>query len=195
MTQLSSKYWEQRYVDKNTGWDVGEIVPQWKVYFDELAFHGKEKRILIPGAGLGHEAEYLHHIGFKEVHVLDWSTTAIDRFKERIPSFPVSHCHVGDFFTHKGTYDIIVEQTFFCAIDPQLRQEYVRTIDNLLGKDGIWVALLFNTQFEHDGPPFGGSMEQYLDLFKAIFKELIIEEEPASIEPRKGREVFMIGRK
>ena len=52
-----------------------------------------------------------------------------------------------------------------------------------------------NTQFEHDGPPFGGSMEHYLDLFKAIFKELIIEEEPASIEPRKGREVFMIGRK
>ena len=195
MANLSAKYWEQRYVDKNTGWDVGEIVPQWKVHFDDLACHSKEKRILIPGAGLGHEAEYLHHLGFKDVHVLDWSPTALERFKERIPSFPDSHCHVGDFFIHKGSYDIIIEQTFFCAIDPNLRQEYVSTIDSLLEKDGIWAALLFNCVFEHEGPPFGGLIELYIDLFKGIFKELIIDEEPASIDPRKGREVFLIGRK
>lgn len=195
MENLSAKYWEQRYVDKNTGWDVGEIVPQWKVYFDDLVCHCTEKRILIPGAGLGHEAEYLHHLGFREVHVLDWSPTAIERFKERIPSFPASHCHVGDFFTHKGTYDIIVEQTFFCAIDPLLRKQYVLAIDNLLAESGQWAAMLFNTRFDGDGPPFGGTIDEYIDLFKGVFKEIVIDEEPASIEPRKGREVFVIGRK
>jgi hypothetical protein len=28
-----------------------------------------------------------------------------------------------------------------------------------------------------------------------VFKELVIDENPVSIDPRKGREVFMIGRK
>ena len=49
--------------------------------------------------------------------------------------------------------------------------------------------------FDGDGPPFGGSIDEYIDLFKGVFKEIVIDEEPASIKPRKGREVFMLGRK
>ena len=64
MTQLSAKYWEQRYVDKNTGWDVGDVVPQWKAYFKDTA-SDKGKRILVPGAGFGHEVEYLHRADFR----------------------------------------------------------------------------------------------------------------------------------
>ena len=90
---------------------------------------------------------------------------------------------------------MIVEQTFFCAIDPSLREQYVRAIDNLLTEEGQWAAMLFNTHFDGDGPPFGGSIDEYIDLFKGVFKEIVIDEEPASIKPRKGREVFMLGRK
>ena len=195
MTQLSAKYWEQRYVDKNTGWDVGDVVPQWKTFFKDFIESDKGKRILVPGAGLGHEVEYLHRSGFLDVHILDWSKSAIDSFQQRLPSFPSSHCHVGDFFQHKGQYDVIVEQTFFCAIDPTLREQYAKAIDNLLGEKGQWAAMLFNTQFDGDGPPFGGSIDEYIDLFQGIFKELVIDEEPASLDPRRGREVFVIGRK
>ena len=195
MTQLSSKYWEQRYVDKNTGWDVGDVVPQWKAFFKDFTSIDKRIRILVPGAGFGHEVEYLHHTGFQNVHILDWSSSAIESFQQRLPTFPKSHCHVGDFFEHKGQYDMIVEQTFFCAIDPSLREQYVLAIDNILTEEGQWAAMLFNTHFDGDGPPFGGSIDEYIDLFKGVFKEIVIDEEPASIEPRKGREVFVIGRK
>ena len=195
MTQLSAKYWEQRYVDKNTGWDVGDVVPQWKAYFKDSTAIDKGKRILVPGAGLGHEVEYLHRVGFQDVHILDWSSSAIDSFQQRLPTFPKAHCHVGDFFEHSGQYDVIVEQTFFCAINPSLREQYVLAIDNLLAENGQWAAILFNTRFDGEGPPFGGSIDEYIDLFKGVFKELVVDENPISIEPRKGREVFVIGRK
>ena len=195
MTQLSAKYWEQRYVDKNTGWDVGDVVPQWKAYFKDSTAIDKGKRILVPGAGLGHEVEYLHRAGFQDVHILDWSSSAIESFQQRLPTFPKAHCHVGDFFEHSGQYDVIVEQTFFCAINPSLREQYVLAIDNLLAENGQWAAILFNTRFDGEGPPFGGSIDEYIDLFKGVFKELIIDENPISIEPRKGREVFVIGRR
>ncbi|HCE85827.1 MAG TPA: SAM-dependent methyltransferase, partial [Bacteroidetes bacterium] len=42
---------------------------------------------------------------------------------------------------------------------------------------------------------FGGSIDEYIDLFKGVFEELVVDENPISIEPRKGREVFVIGRK
>ena len=58
--------------------------------------------------------------------------------------------------------------------------------------EGQWTAMLFNTQFDGGGPPFGGSIDEYIDLFQGVFKEIVIDEEPASIEPRKGREVFVI---
>lgn len=195
MTQLSSKYWEQRYVDKNTGWDAGDVVPQWKSFFKDFTASDKGKRILVPGAGLGHEVEYLHRAGFQDVHILDWSSSAIESFQQRLPTFPKTHCHVGDFFEHSDQYYMIVEQTFFCAIDPSLREQYVRAIDNLLTEEGQWAAMLFNTHFDGDGPPFGGSINEYINLFKGVFKEIVIDEEPASIKPRKGREVFMLGRK
>ena len=195
MTQLSAKYWEQRYVDKNTGWDVGDVVPQWKAFFKDFRASDKGKRILVPGAGLGHEVEYLHRTGFQDVHILDWSSSAIESFQQRLPTFPSTHCHVGDFFEHSGQYDMIVEQTFFCAIDFKLRDQYVLAVDNLLAEEGQWAAMLFNMRFDGEGPPFGGSIDEYIDLFRGVFKELVIDENPISIDPRKGREVFMIGRK
>jgi len=66
---------------------------------------------------------------------------------------------LGDFFNHKGEYDLIIEQTFFCALPPTMRQKYVWKMHELLAKDGILAGLLFNRKFEVS-PPFGGSQEE-----------------------------------
>ena len=63
-----------------------------------------------------------------------------------------------------------IEQTFFCAIDPQYRKDYVRQSNKLLKSKGKLVGLLFDFPIEQ-GPPFGGSISEY----KALFIKLVGE--------------------
>ena len=188
--ELSKDFWNNRYVEKNTGWDMGTVSPPLKVYFDQL--QNKKAKILIPGCGNSHEAEYLHDSGFKDVFVLDYSPLAIDNFRKRVPSFPVANAICEDFFQHNGKYDLIVEQTFFCAIDPALRSEYARHMHELLNKNGKLTGLLFTDTQGQEGPPYGGTKEEYVSIFKSYFDMKVMETAYNSIEPRKGRELFMI---
>ena len=80
------QYWQKRYLENATGLDLGEASPPLKAYFDQLV--DRSMKILIPGAGNVHEAEYLHKRGFENVHVVDWAPKAIENIQERIPSFP-----------------------------------------------------------------------------------------------------------
>ena len=50
-------YWEERYQKGETGWDAGTITTPLKEYIDQLT--DKNLTILIPGAGNGHEFDYL----------------------------------------------------------------------------------------------------------------------------------------
>ena len=86
---LSEEFWDNRYKNNDTGWDLGEVSPPLKAYFDQLT--DANLKILIPGGGNSYEAEYLHRLGFKNVYVVDLSETALNNFKLREPSFPASH--------------------------------------------------------------------------------------------------------
>ena len=68
---LSKEFWSKRYTEDKTGWDLGTISEPLKKYFDQLT--NKELKILIPGCGNGHEAEYLFKKGFNNVHLLDFA--------------------------------------------------------------------------------------------------------------------------
>jgi len=185
---LSAKFWDSRYKTKNTGWDLGEISPPLKAYFDQLT--NKNLKILIPGGGHSHEAEYLHVKGFKNIYVVDVSKTALLNLKKRVPDFPTNHLIQKDFFNVDSAFDLIVEQTFFCAIDPNLRPAYAAKAFELLNTNGKVVGLLFNDSLNHDKPPFGGNKSEYLDYFQPYFEILIMEKAHNSIESRKGRELF-----
>lgn len=186
---LNKDYWNNKYITNDTGWDVGESSSPISSYFNQLTT--KEVNILIPGCGNAHEAEYLHHRGFKNIYLLDYSIKALQNFSKRVPSFPASNLMCEDFFTHKGEYNIIVEQTFFCAITPSLREKYVQKMYDLLVAKGQLIGLLFNTTFEHEGPPFGGNLAEYKTLFAELFHIDTMETAYNSIAPRKERELFI----
>ena len=188
MEHLSEEFWSERYQSEETGWDLGDVSPPLKHYFDQLK--NKEISILIPGCGHGYEAEYLHNSGFKNVHIIDIASEPLEAFKQRVPGFPTEHIHKGDFFEHSGNYDLIIEQTMFCAIDPELRQKYAETVHCLLKPGGKLVGLLFNHALD-SGPPFGGSKEEYLNYFEPLFVEVKIEQCYNSVKPRMGREFFV----
>lgn len=187
MDALSKEFWTERYVLGQTGWDLGVVSPPLKAYFDQL--DRKDLRILIPGCGNGYEAEYLFHAGFTDVHVVDLSELPLKALKARCPDFPDNHLHVGDFFAHEGVYDLIVEQTMFCAIDPSLRQDYANQVNKLLRPTGKLVGLLFSREFD-GGPPFGGNREEYAGYFSA-FSDVRMDPCYNSIEPRQGSELFV----
>ena len=187
MDHLSKEFWSDRYKTDSTGWDLGSISPPIKAYFDQI--EDKSVRILIPGCGNGHEAEYLFKNGFVNVHVIDLAEEPLKNLKSRIPSFPDAYLHLGDFFEHEGTYDFIVEQTMFCAIDPSLRQAYANKSHELLSKDSTLIGVLFSRDFD-GGPPYGGTKDEYQVYFRE-FGSVAMDDCYNSISPRQGSELFI----
>lgn len=189
---MKREYWEERWNKGETGWDIGYASPPLIEYAMQL--EDKNKKILIPGAGNAYEAEFLWKNGFKNIYVLDISKTAAGRFLERCPEFPKQQVIVEDFFQHNDQYDLILEQTFFCALPPSCREKYVEKVYSLLKRKGKIAGVLFNCEFEVN-PPFGGSKQEYLSLFSKKFTIKTMETCRNSIKPRMGRELFFIAEK
>lgn len=186
---LTEDYWTSRYDNNISGWDLGEITPPLKDFIDSV--DDKTIAILIPGAGNAYEAEYLHNQGFTNVTVCDLSLRPLENLKTRCPSFPESHLIYGDFFDIEGQFDLIIEQTFFCAIDPSLREKYVSKVKALLNPNGLIAGLMFDVIFPFEGPPFGGKSVDYKVLFSKYFDSINFEKCTTSIAPRMGNEIFV----
>lgn len=192
-TKFNKDFWETKYQENKTGWDIGAISTPLKTYIDQLT--NKNLKILIPGGGNCYEAEYLHEKGFKNVQVIDIAKQPLINLKQRFPDFPINDLINTDFFNHQGSYDLIIEQTFFCALDPVLRTNYVNKMQQLLNPKGKLVGLLFNFELTSEGPPFGGSIQEYRKLFEDKFQLKVLEKCYNSIKPRNERELFLIAEK
>ena len=183
------EFWENLYEVGDTGWDIGYPSTPLKDYIDQI--HDKKQHILIPGAGNSYEAEYLHTIGYANVFILDISEQPLSNFLDRTPGFPSDHIIHQNFFDHEGEYDLILEQTFFCALEKDLRPAYVEKMHSLLCEDGLLVGLLFDDPLNEDHPPYGGNKEIYQELFSPLFEIEIMERCYNSIPPRDGKELFI----
>ncbi|ESU22887.1 hypothetical protein FEDK69T_17920 [Flavobacterium enshiense DK69] len=122
----------------------------------------------------------------------DFAESPLQNIKKRIPEFPESQLIQSDFFDLAGKFDLIMEQTFFCALSPELRKNYVAKMHSLLSDKGKLFGLLFDFPLTEDGPPFGGSKEEYTNLFSELFNIKTLETAHNSIQPRKARELFFI---
>ncbi|MCF6307909.1 MAG: TPMT family class I SAM-dependent methyltransferase [Flavobacteriaceae bacterium] len=186
---LDEFFWDSRYQNQNTGWDLGKISTPLKEYFDQP--NNKNLKILIPGGGNSYEAEYLHNKGFTNVYVVDLSKTALENLQKRIPSFPKEHLIHANFFELEETFDLIIEQTFFCALNPELRPQYAIKMNALLQAKGKLVGLFFNVPLFINHPPFGGNKEEYISYFKPYFNLEIIEPCYNSVSERANQELFI----
>ncbi len=185
---LDATYWETRYREEQTGWDLGTPSPPLRSIIESLT--DRNLRILVPGAGNGHEVALLWSLGFRNVHLLDWAKAPLENFAHRVPDFPKDQLILGDFFEHEGAYDLVLEQTFFCAIDPSLREAYVQKMAKLIVPSGSLRGLLFSTP-KPDGPPFGGTPAEYDRLFYTRFAFRSFVPSPNS-DPRRSRPELLI---
>ena len=189
MPSFDASYWDKRYLEHSTGWDIGEISKPLKTYIDQLP--NKSLKMLIPGCGNSYEAAYLLENGFTNITLIDISPVLTSILQKKLPIkvYPTLKIHTGDLFELNDQYDLILEQTFFCALDPSLREAYAKKMKNLLNPGGKLAGVLFNRNFE-GGPPFGGNEEEYQALFSKYFKINILALCHNSIIPRSGMELF-----
>lgn len=191
--KFDEQFWTEKYRLGKTGWDIGYVSTPIKEYIDQLT--DKDLDILIPGGGNSYEAEYLFKNGFRNGYVLDISEVPLNNLRNRIPEFPANRTIHSDFFELDKQFDRVLEQTFFCALPPTKRPDYVRKMHEILKPGGKLAGLLFDMKLNDDHPPFGGSESEYRKLFEPYFDILIMETATNSIPPRAGNEFFILMQK
>jgi len=192
---LDQSYWEIRWQRGETGWDMRQASPPLINYALQISPEKRSQtQVLIPGCGNGHEALTLAEAGFAGLTLLDIAPTAVAAIQEQLdaqpPAYP-ARVLCTDFFEHADRYDLVLEQTFFCALDPVLRAAYAQKMFDLLNPGGKLAGVWFDRTFE-GGPPFGGNVLEYKKLFAPFFRLHTVAPCYNSIPARAGSEVFMI---
>jgi methyl halide transferase len=187
--QTQSEYWDNRWQNKETGWDIGYATPAITEFIRKI--EEKDLAILIPGCGNAYEAEYLLEKGFKNITLIDISKSLTETLIKRYNGNRRIRIIHGDFFDLNESFDIIIEQTFFCAIPPIKRPDYKTKTHQLLKENGFIVGVMFDKQFEKEGPPHSGTKKEYYELFSDIFHIEKMEPCTSSIPSRQGSELFV----
>lgn len=187
---LGEAFWNYQYMTSSTGWDLGEVSPPIKAYIDQLT--NKKLRILIPGCGNSYEAAYLLQHGFSNITLIDIAPSLVNKLENKFSLNNNIQIILGDFFKHQGEYDLILEQTFFCALHPAFRSPYVTAMKQLLAPNGKLAGVLFDRLFEQNGPPFGARKTDYISLFEKDFNIITFDPCYNSFTKRQGTELFII---
>ncbi len=192
---LDSNFWSSAYVEKKDGWELGEASPVLK-HFGVPPWLDKNSKILVPGAGRGHDAVYFESKGLN-VTALDLVQNAVEGFRKIYPLSKIGYL-LEDFFSfsEKNTaqFDAVFEHTIFCAIDPTLREKYLRGVLNLLKPQGTYFGIFFREMWL-GGPPFGMTQWQLRELTQKDFLYRKWEISLNSIKNRQGLEIFAVMQK
>ena len=194
---FNSTFWNQKYIKNDIGWDIGSPTPIFVNWSKSLK---ERKKILIPGSGRGHDALFLSKQNH-DIFANDFSKEAIKylNIKAKELKLPIKTiCQ--NFFSlssYYGMMDIVLEYTFFCAINPKLRLKYIKEVSRLLKKNGLFVGILLpiNKDANEGGPPYAVNYKKTLEDFKKYFELLECKKSELSIKPRKNNEVFVIMKK
>lgn len=191
------QFWEDIYRADDAGWDLGGATP----VFTQIAEEIDPGKLCILGSGRGYDAIMFAKKGF-DVTAVDFADSAIRAVNELTQKEHVIVRTIKDdifALKHKlsNTFDYIIEQTCFCAINPGRRKEYEYLVKSLLKPGGKLIGLWFplDKTWEDGGPPWGTTIEEVKVIFKNGWK---IEKEQfpeLSIPPRKGREKLIVFQK
>lgn len=194
--------WDQHYVEEHTPWDKGAPAPpllEW-ITRHPGALGG---RILVPGAGKGHDALAIRErTEAAEVVGLDIAPTAVKSASELYAREGLRF-EVGDLFDlspdHIASYDWVWEHTCFCAIDPSQRDAYVRAVHDALVPGGKLLAVFYLDPYDDEhrpggGPPHGTSLQEISDRFETSGRFRILESftPTNSYEGREGLEQLVL---
>ena len=193
MGGYSQEDWQRHYDEDDLGWDLGHVAPPFVDLLESNAI--MPCKTLVPGCGRGHEVIFLAENGF-DLTAVDYSIGAVNHLNsvilERKLNIKVLNL---DFFeldsTHDRLYDLLIEQTFFCAISPSQRPLYVETVARILKKGGMIAGLFYHTGQE-GGPPFNTTRQDIIKYFSGSFEIRELIRAKNSAEKRRDKEWLAI---
>ncbi len=179
--------WDERYREEDTPWDRGMPAPGLVDWLKKQRLD-PETRVLAPGCGRGHDAAAWAQEGF-ETTGMDLSELALSDARANYESLPNLAFFPGDFLEDAPDvpYDLVFEHTLYCAIHPDLRDEYLHSLLRWLRPGGIFLAIHFVFPLSEEGPPFGASREEISQRFGSCL-ELIDDWKPRNFEGREDEE-------
>ena len=189
---VGAAFWEKCYRDDDAFWDRGAPAPGLVDFLEKEKY--KAGSILVPGCGRGHDCQKLARHKFKVTGVdIAPKAVAEARALAKAKGVPVTY-RLGDFLkTTRRGFDLVFEHTCFCAIDPALRDRYVKSLVKVLKPGGHYLAVFYNIQ-PRTGPPFGTTRAELLERFGPHFT-LLKEHVPRSFPGREGKELLMLWKK
>jgi SAM-dependent methyltransferase len=193
----SPEKWEGDYQRGTAGWDLGGPTPVFKRLASSERF--KPGRVIVLGAGRGHDAREFARHGF-DVTAVDFSSYAVEQMRQLAdPQAPIKFLQ-RDIFQlppeFNGSFEYVLEYTCFCAIDPKRRAEYADLVRRLLTENGLYIDLAFPLDQRKGGPPFAVTASEILDLFLNRGFTLLWREIPAdSVKPRRHAEELFVFQK
>ena len=193
----SPQKWEADYQRGTDGWDLGGPTPVLKRLIASNRF--APGRLIVLGAGRGHDAREFSRNGFK-VTAVDFSEFAAEQMHKLAQLDAPIEILQQDIFTLSeelnSSFDYVLEYTCFCAIDPKRRGEYAELINRLLKPKGVYIDLAFPLNGRKGGPPFAVTEAEIFKLFGDKSFELFSREKPKdSVKPRRHAEELFIFQK
>ncbi len=190
MTIANPSYWEDRYQQGTTRWDLGQPAPPFVSWLQAQPAPLAGRAIAL-GCGRGYEALLFAAHGLQVVGV-DFAPSAIATAKALAKKQALSAQFLQrDIFDllpeFTSSFDYVIEHTCFCAIDLAQRPAYVQLVRQLLRPGGEVLALFF-THNRPGGPPFGSTVQEIQQLFTPDFQILELEPVENSVPDRQGEE-------
>ncbi len=196
-------YWSERYQTGAAQWDLGTETAVFRACIERgiLPVKPQEQasapRLWLPGCGYGHDAILFAQAGYA-VTAMDFAPEPLAYLKDMAwhKHCPIDIAHLDIFDVlpqYAGTFDIVVEYTCFCAIDPARRGEYADILSQTLKHGGCVVALLFPTDSTVPAPPYPVDIDATIELFAQYDLFCSYREIPTESHPKRlGREELVI---
>jgi hypothetical protein len=89
------------------------------------------------------------------------------------------------------TFDVVIENYFFVALDPALRQETIQRIHSLVKNNGFYAGVFF-TRSSQEGPPFGLSEWELRAHVESLFEIKEWIRSPFSHPKRQDMELWVV---
>lgn len=199
ITQNLPEYWESKYQDQDDSWELGHATPPLIRFFDH-PLCPKEGRVLVPGAGKGHDAAEWAKRGYETVAV-DFAQSAFEslsRYAEMYHNLSIMKMDIFDLSPRSTElFDIVFEYTCFCAIHPGRRDEYFEIWHKMIKPNGVVIALFFPIipHTNLDGPPHPTSEGELMARLDGVFHVEARIPALGSVKNRVGKEEFWILKK
>jgi methyl halide transferase len=208
-------YWSDAYDSGHDGWDMGSPTPVFAALLQRLGTRlgtlgleaeeaasittPAEPRVLMPCCGRGHDALLFASHGYR-VTAVDFATPALEHLREESTRRLLHlEARAEDMFlldaSNDAAYDLLLEYTCICAIDPSRRRAFVDLAARVLRPGGHLVTLLFPVDNRPGGPPFAVDADELSRMLREHFVLQYDVIPDTSVRPRLGRERLMIWRR